>query len=75
MSGDTYQIRRNPSNPKEAIHCIDLVQSEDDGGWYAHEYDFAREDNYTRMSDTVYPTREDLLRALESGTHRWGKWD
>lgn len=47
---DTYRIHTDPNNRKQAIGCIDLVESEDDGGWYAHEYDFDRTDNATRVS-------------------------
>lgn len=54
-------------------HYTDLVYSPDDNGWYAHEYDFARK--ATRTSLKIYPTRDDLLRALSSGRHRWQKWE
>jgi hypothetical protein len=71
----TYEIRRDPANPREAIGCIDLCASEHDGGWYAMEYDFTRKDNATRVSRGVYPTKSALERALVSGKHRWSKWD
>ena len=71
---DTYQITRHPTKP-EAVGCIDLVQSDDDGGWYAHQYDFTREDNATRISATIYPTKIALVRALDSDSHRWQRWD
>ena len=55
--------------------CIDLVESPDDGGWYAHEYDFSRADNATRTSSKIYRDRAALVGALQSGKHRWQKWD
>jgi len=55
--------------------CIDLVDSPDDGGWYAQEYDFKRKDNATRTSSKIYRDRDALIRALKSGKHRWAKWD
>lgn len=72
---DTYKIRHDPANPREALGCIDICQSEDDGGWYAMEYDFTRKDNATRVSKGIYPTKGALTRALSSGKHRWDKWD
>jgi hypothetical protein len=55
--------------------CIDLVYSPDDGGWYAQEYDFTRTDNATRTSARIWPNREQLVGALNSGKfHRWQKW-
>jgi hypothetical protein len=72
---DTYQITRSNSSPPEALGCIDLVHSEDDGGWYAHEYDFTRADNATRVSRWIYPTKGALVRSLKRGKHPWGKWD
>jgi len=54
--------------------CIDLVESPDDDGWYAQQYDFKRSDNATRTSAKIYPSRADLIAALDSGTHRWQKW-
>lgn len=72
---DTYQITRSQTNPKEAAGCIDLCESVDDGGWYAQQYDFTREDNATRVSSTIYNTRAQLVAALNSGRHRWQSWD
>ena len=54
--------------------CIDLCESPDDDGWYAQEYDFTRDDNATRTSSKIYPTRGSLLSALNSGRHRWDDW-
>jgi hypothetical protein len=71
---DTYKITRHPTKP-EALGCIDLCESEDDGGWYAHQYDFTRADNATRVSVKIYPTKIALIRALDAGKHPWGKWD
>lgn len=70
---DTYVIRRHPTK-NEALGCIDICESEDDGGWYAMEYDFGRKDNSTRVSRGVYPTKIALIRALDTGKHRWEKW-
>lgn len=53
--------------------CIDLCYSPDDGGWYAQQYNF--KNNATRTSRQIFSTREQLLAALNSGTHRWQKWD
>lgn len=72
---DTYRITRHPTKRREALGCIDLVQSEDDGGWHAHEYDFTREDNATRISASRYLSKAALVQALDSGEHRWDKWD
>ena len=55
--------------------CIDLCYSPDDGGWYAQEYDFTRKDCATRTSARIYRDRPALVRALQSGKHRWQKWD
>jgi hypothetical protein len=71
---DTYRIYTDPKNPKQSTGCIDLCDSEDDGGWYAHEYDFSRADNATRVSAKIYPTKAALIRALDT-KHLWGKWD
>ena len=69
-----YEIRRDPANQSEAVGCIDLCESEDDGGWYAMEYDFQRKDNATRVSKGIYSTKCSLVRALDSGKHRWTAW-
>lgn len=72
MKTDTYSI----DNAGGVLNgCIDLVESPDDGGWYAQQYDFRRKDNATRTSLKIFRTREDLKRALDSGAHRWGRWD
>ena len=71
---ETYQITRDPADPKSALGCIDLCESEDDGGWYAHQYDFTRPDHSTRISAKIYPSRDSLVRALASGKHRWEQW-
>ena len=55
--------------------CIDIVNSSDDDGWYAHEYDFRRKDNATRTSLRIYASENALRAALRSGKHRWNKWD
>lgn len=68
---DTYSIRRYQT---EALGCIDICESEDDGGWYAMEYDFTRKDNATRVSRGIYPTKTALVRALDEGKHRWDRW-
>ena len=72
---DTYRIHTDPNNRKSAIGCIDLCKSEDDGGWYAHEYDFTRDDNATRVSAKIYPHRAALVRDLDAyGVHVWDDW-
>ena len=71
---ETYSIKRHASK-NEALGCIDIVESEDDGGWYAMEYDFTRKDNATRVSRGVYPTKIALIRALDEKRHRWDRWD
>ncbi len=71
MMSDTYHIERAG---KECLGCIELVESHDDDGWYAHQYDFTRKDNATRTSSKIYATRAALVAALDSGKHRWGKW-
>jgi hypothetical protein len=68
-----YKAFRNEDG--SARGCIDLVESPDDGGWYAHEFDFLRKDNATRSSSKIYKDREALVKALASGRHRWKKWD
>jgi hypothetical protein len=72
---DTYRVTRDTSDPKKPIGCIDLVESFDDDGWYAEEYDFTRGDNSTRTSARIYSDRDSLVRALDSGKHKWTKWD
>lgn len=53
---DTYSI-----NNKDGIlrGCIDLVESPDDGGWYAQEYNFKRfkHNDATRTSKNIFRTR------------------
>lgn len=72
MHTDTYSI----DNKGGVIRgCIDLVHSPDDGGWYAQEYDFKSENNATRTSSKIYPSKFDLTAALAAKTHRWKKWD
>ncbi len=72
MSPDTYAI----NNVGGVVRgCVDLVDSPDDGGWYAQEYDFTRGDGATRTSLKIYGDRAALVRALSSGKHRWKKWD
>jgi hypothetical protein len=71
---DTYHIATLPNAPKKAVGCIDLVESDDDGGWYAHQYDFRRADNATRTSRKIYRTRSELVRALDTGKHLWKAW-
>lgn len=69
---DTYAI----NNAGGVIRsCIDLCHSPDDGGWYAQEYDFKRKESATRTSSKIYRDRAALIRALQSGKHRWQKWD
>lgn len=75
MDNQVYSIARDPANARKALGCIDLVDSPDDGGWYAHQYDFTRADGYTRTSARIYPSCTALRRALDSGKHRWKKWD
>ena len=76
IMSDTYRIHKDPENRSSTIGCIDLVDSPDDGGWYAQEYDFTRTDNATRTSAKIYPTRDALVKALDAyGVHVWGKWD
>lgn len=72
---ETYEIRRDPKRPGEALGCIDIVQSEDDRGWYAMEYDFTRKDSATRVSRGIYRTKQALVRALTDRKHRWSKWE
>lgn len=76
MANDTYRIHTNPENRSEVIGCIDLCYSPDDDGWYAQEYDFTRNDNATRISAKIYPTRKALIHELDAyGVHVWEKWD
>ena len=71
-STDTYKI----DNAGGTINgCIDIVESPDDGGWYAQQYDFKRKDNATRTSRKIFRTREALIVALDMGSHTWKKWD
>jgi len=72
---DTYHISTAGTAKREITGCIELVESFDDCGWYAHEYDFNRKDNSTRVSSKIYRTRSDLVRALDTGKHKWDKWD
>jgi len=74
MTQDVFKITPSPDG-NTAQGCIDLVQSYDDDGWYAHEYDFTRADNATRTSRRIYHSRADLVRALNDSSHRWNKWD
>lgn len=56
------------------LGCVEMIESVDDGGWYAHEYDFTRTDSATRVSRRIYPTRAALVAALNSGKHKWERW-
>lgn len=71
---DTFRAERD-SRTGVCRSCIDLVESPDDDGWYAQEYNFLRRDNATRTSRKIYPTRSALVQALEDKSHRWAKWD
>lgn len=68
---DTFSINRAGGI---TLGCIDMVDSPDDNGWYAQEYDFTRGDSATRTSRKIYRDRDMLVRALKSGRHRWQKW-
>lgn len=57
-----------------ALVCIDLVESPDDGGWYAREYDLSVSPGRTRTSRKIYRDRAALVSALQSGEHHWGRW-
>lgn len=67
--GDTFAINNAGG---VLLGCIDLVESPDDGGWYAQEYDFR--DAATRTSNKIYSSRDALVRSLRSGRHRFDKW-
>ena len=69
---DTYSVRRAGN---EALGCIDIVESPDYDGWYAQEYDFTRKDGATRTSSKIYSTRNAIVAALDSGRHRFKKWE
>jgi hypothetical protein len=71
MNADTYKI--DAANGV-VNGCIDLCESPDDDGWYAQEYDFTRKDNATRTSSKIYRDRTSLVKALNAGSHKWGKW-
>lgn len=71
---DTYHVDFGTAPKREVCGCIDLVESHDDGGWYAQQYDFKRSDSATRTSSKIYRTREALVRALDIGSHRWKAW-
>lgn len=70
---DFYRAFRNEDGSVKG--CIDLVESFDDDGWYAHEFDFTRTDNATRVSHKIYKSKAALIVDLEVGKHRWKKWD
>lgn len=74
MDTDLYRAERDPRTGISKS-CVDLCYSPDDGGWYAQEYNFLRRDNATRTSSKIYPDRTSLVAALDSGKHRWTKWD
>lgn len=59
----------------EKNSVVDLVYSPDDGGYYAQEYDFTRADHATRVSVKIWPSRAALQAALDSGKHRFEKWN
>ncbi len=64
-------IYRTEQGPDQTVACIvDLVYSPDDGGWYAHETRFWPE-KVDRVSRRVFPTKRDLVRDLDHGSHRW----
>lgn len=67
----TYSIKRGHY---EVEGCIDLVESEDNGGWYAQEYDFTRKDSATRTSKKIYSSMRGLTRSLDDGSHEWQSW-
>lgn len=68
---DAYSVDRSGN---KVNGMIDLVDSPDDGGWYAQQYDFRRTDNATRTSQKIYRSRNALVAALDVGKHRWQKW-
>jgi hypothetical protein len=72
MAGDTYQVFRDSGG--KVMGGIELVESPDDDGWYAQEFDFTRRDNATRTSQRIYRTRSNLVHSLRDGRHRWQAW-
>lgn len=52
--------------------CLDLVFSPDDGGWYAHEYDFKR--HRDRVSQNISETPEGLTLLIRNDAIQWDKW-
>jgi hypothetical protein len=67
----TYRADYHGNKP---VRCIDIVDSPDDGGYYAQEFDFTRKDNATRTSKKIYESQSALIAALDSGSHKWGEW-
>lgn len=63
---DVYKITLRPETGKPT-GCIRLIESPDDGYWWAIEYDFTRDDNPTKFSTDGYRTRESLVYALDRG--------
>lgn len=74
MTDTTHSVERDPATGI-AKSCIVLVESPDDDGWYAQEYNFLRRDNATRTSSKIYPNRAALVAALNTEKHRWKRWD
>ena len=52
--------------------CVDLIFSPDDGGWYAHEYDFKH--HRDRVSQDILETPEGLSLLLKQASVTWDKW-
>ena len=65
----TLQIQRN--NLGQAIKCIDMVYSPDDGGWYFQEFNFPK--RLTRTSRRIFPSAEAARQAFCEGQAEMGE--
>jgi hypothetical protein len=66
----TLQIVRNSLG--QAINCIKMVHSPDDGGWYFHEYDFVK--RRARISKGIFPSTDAARRAFAQKKLKWEAW-
>jgi len=64
-----YVNRDKAGKPRQAI---DIVDSPDDGGYYLSATDFAK--RRKRVSQDIYPSFGDAMRAYSSSKVRWEAW-
>jgi hypothetical protein len=53
---------------------VDIVHSEDDGGWYAHRWD-RRDGEIHDLATRIFPNQTSVLKALKNPKLRWERYE